>query len=205
MGSVDRFPIPFRPERVMLSISVGGQPLADFSQPLMMLADCHRRIEHFLDVLYRLVDRFGECPLSEEARGALEKSLAYFQQAAPRHTADEEESLFPRMRHNENAAIHAALAELERLEADHRRADSLHDRINAIGQHWLQSGLLSPTDRDELQTLLAELSSIYADHIRLEEERVFVLAAQMLSAEALREIGVEMQQRRSLPKAQPQH
>jgi hypothetical protein len=36
--------------------------------------------------------------LNEEQRGAFEAALRYFREAAPKHTADEEESLFPRLR-----------------------------------------------------------------------------------------------------------
>jgi hypothetical protein len=41
-----------------------------------------------------VVDR----PLTEETRAALETALRYFREAAPKHTADEEESRFPRLR-----------------------------------------------------------------------------------------------------------
>ena len=76
-------------------VQIGQKPLADFSQPLEMMKDCHRRIEHFLDLLQTVVERFGDGELPEEGRRALEASLNYFAHAAPRHTADEEESLFP--------------------------------------------------------------------------------------------------------------
>ena len=36
--------------------------------------------------------------MTEETRVALESALRYFREAAPKHTADEEESLFPRLR-----------------------------------------------------------------------------------------------------------
>ena len=54
------------------------------------MSDCHRRIERFLTVLVRVAERGS---LEGEARGAFEAALRYFRDAAPKHTADEEESL----------------------------------------------------------------------------------------------------------------
>lgn len=189
----------------MLPIVLGGPPLADFTQPLAMLADCHRRIEHFLDVQLTVLQRFGDGELNEEGRQALEKSLTYFEQAAPRHTADEEESLFPRMRRSDDSTVQAAFEELDRLEGDHRRAETLHDQVEVLGRRWLETGRLDPADRVALETALDELSTIYAAHIPLEEERVFGLAAQVLNAEELRQVGEEMKRRRTPPLASHSH
>jgi len=46
-------------------------------------------------------------PLTEETRAALESALRYFREAAPKHTADEEESLFPRMRQKRDPNVEA--------------------------------------------------------------------------------------------------
>jgi len=73
-----------------------GAPAHNFSDPTGLLSDCHRRIEMFLRVLEGValvIDR----PLTGESRSALESALRYFREAAPKHTADEEESLFPRL------------------------------------------------------------------------------------------------------------
>jgi hemerythrin-like domain-containing protein len=181
----------------MIPIQLGGKPLADFTQPIDMLKDCHRRIEHFFEVLERAVEEFGDRELSGAERHSLEAALRYFRQAAPHHTADEEHSLFPRMRRSHHPAVRAALAELDRLESDHRRAEVLHARIEEAGRRWLEAGRLTPADRDLLRAWLDELATAYAAHIRLEDERVFELASQALNAEELREVGQEMQARRA--------
>ena len=67
-----------------------GAPAHNFSDPTGLLSDCHRRIEMFLRVLEGValvIDR----PLTGESRSALESALRYFREAAPKHTADEEE------------------------------------------------------------------------------------------------------------------
>ena len=42
----------------------------DRDRPIDMLIDCHRRIEHFLDVLIRVVDRYAGHALDDEGRQA---------------------------------------------------------------------------------------------------------------------------------------
>jgi hemerythrin-like domain-containing protein len=179
-------------------VQIGQKPLADFTQPLEMMKDCHRRIEHFLDVLQKVVERFGEGDLPQEGRRALESALDYFAHAAPRHTADEEASLFPRMRRHASVMAHAAMDELQRLEADHRRADACHQRVEQLGRLWLATGRIDARSRTQLRDLLADLVAIYAAHMRLEEERIFVLAAQALKAGELAAVGDEMRQRRQV-------
>lgn len=180
----------------MVGVTIGGKPLAGFDRPLELLKDCHRRIEHFLGVLQTAVELFGEGDLPYEGRRALETSLEYFTRAAPRHTADEEESLFPRMRRSADAETLAVMAEIDRLESDHRRAEERHQKVDELGRKWLASGFVGQSERDTLRTLLAELVEVYAAHIRLEDERVFEVAAKSLLPEDLRQVGAEMRRRR---------
>ena len=93
-----------------------------------------------------------------------------------------------------------ALDELDGLESEHRRAEAAHNRVDALGRHWLAAGRLSNNELAELQSLLDELSAIYAAHIRHEEDRVFTLAANLLSNDDLQTMGQEMRDRRGLAK-----
>lgn len=180
-----------------MAVKLGSAPLAGFDQPLQLLKDCHRRIEHFLGVLGAVVDHTGEGPLDDEGRRALEIALWYFHEAAPRHTADEEESLFPRLRRSQHPGADDSMQDMARLEDDHRRADAAHQQVHQLGQRWLSAGRLGPEDREAFGRLLKELSTTYSAHIRLEEERIFEAASRVLTAEELREIGSEMERRRS--------
>ena len=179
-------------------VNIGDKPSADFTQPIELLKACHRRIEHFLWVLQTALTRFGKGDLNDEGRRALEASLNYFANFAPRHTADEEESLFPRIRGGGGSNAPAAMAELDRLESDHRRGDACHALVHSLVRQWLDMGRIDERGRVDLRAVLDELTTMYASHIRLEEERVFQVAAAMLTAEQLREIGEEMKRRRSL-------
>lgn len=85
-----------------------GAKAHSFSDPTGLLSDCHRRIEMFLASLQRVGEMIDR-PLSDDARTALESALRYFRESAPKHTADEEESLFPRLRQMQDPEIEAAL------------------------------------------------------------------------------------------------
>jgi hemerythrin-like domain-containing protein len=181
-----------------MAINIGDKPLAGFGQPIEMLQDCHRRIEFFLGVLKKVDEQYGAGELNDEARRALEASLAYFANSAPRHTADEEESLFPRIRSSDSPEACEVMAELDRLERDHRRGEASHALVDQLVRRWLADGRIDEPRRKLLQIALDELAWMYAAHIRLEEQRVFVVAAQLLQPDELLDIGAEMKGRRSL-------
>jgi iron-sulfur cluster repair protein YtfE (RIC family) len=179
-----------------------GAKTHSFSDPTALLSDCHRRIEMFLGSLQQVAPMIDQ-PLEANARLALEGSLRYFREAAPKHTADEEESLFPRMRRVENADVKAALATLDALETEHRRADSLHAEVDALGSEALQHGPLSPDEAERFRDAVAELASIYKDHIRIEDDIIFPVAGRTLPATEKSAIALEMAARRNV--ARPQH
>ena len=99
-----------------------------------MLGDCHRRIVRYLHVLVVLATQQKGGQLSDEQRALLSTSLRYFREAAPKHTADEEESLFPRLRRIESPDIEAVLARIESLEQDHECADRSHVEVDRLGR-----------------------------------------------------------------------
>lgn len=179
-----------------MPVQLGAAPLAGFDQPVGLLMDCHRRIERFLQILLRVTNETRGESLEGEYREALETALTYFRSAAPRHTEDEENSLFPRMRQSDDPEVKAALAKLDALEADHRVADEHHARVDEIGRRWLAENRLDAEATAEMTRLLTELVESYQRHIRIEDEEVFPLAAKFLSDEALRLVGEEMRQRR---------
>ena len=174
-----------------------GAKAHHFTDPTGLLSDCHRRIEMFLGsiaALAEVVDR----PATEEVREALEAALRYFRQAAPKHTADEEESLFPRLRGLANADVASALSKLDALEEDHRLANPLHDRLEQLGTKFLSEGKLSRDEIESFRAAIRDLQSMYARHISMEDTVVFPLAARVLSEEQKALIADEMAGRRKV-------
>src|SRR5690606_30622342 len=114
-------------------IQLNAQPLADFDRPIDMLEDCHRRIERFLRMLQAVtLAATNDGRMTEDAADALQIALRYFRNAAPKHTADEEESLFPRMRATGDPRVASVLGKLDELERDHDRAQQLHAVVDRL-------------------------------------------------------------------------
>ena len=177
---------------------IGGKLESDFTQPLGMLGDCHKRIRYFLSALLTTVTHADEGPLTPHQCIYLETALRYFRDAAPRHTEDEEQSLFPRLRCIDTPEVHAALKEIKGLEADHRKAEPQHREADAIIHQWIMEGGISPKAIARLRRILTELSELYDRHILLEETSIFPLAAASLSDAEKNLVGREMAARRGI-------
>jgi hemerythrin-like domain-containing protein len=179
-----------------------GSKAHNFSDPTGLLSDCHRRIEMFMGVLERVAQIIDSSP-EDEVRRSLETALGYFREAGPKHTADEEESLFPRLRTVESPQLRAAVAKLEELELDHRFSEPLHLRVDLLGQEYLANGRLSEAQVAEFRDSVSELSAMYLRHIEVEDKILFPAAAQALSDADKRMIAEEMGKRRAVPLVSP--
>ena len=177
-----------------MPIQIGQKPESGFDNPLGLLSDCHRRIERFLDVLVRLCAKRGGAFMTPPDILAMEKALQYFRESAPKHTADEEESLFPRLRKAPGGQ--AALKWMENLEIDHETAGRDHGTVDALGRRWIERGSLLDVELLEMKQALQRLSHLYARHIEIEDRKLFPLAARLLPADALAQVGREMAERR---------
>lgn len=177
-----------------MPIQIGQKPESGFNNPLGLLSDCHRRIEQFLAVIIKVCDTADGAPMVSPEIDALENALEYFRNAAPKHTDDEEDSLFPRLRAAPGGQ--AALDCMAVLESDHAAANRDHEKVDAFAREWLDTGILDPRDLREMKRALERLSRIYARHIATEDRELFPLAARVLPAEVLAEVGREMAERR---------
>jgi len=131
-----------------------------------------------------------------DQRISLENALRYFRESAPNHTADEEGSLFPRLRRSGAPQVREIFSKLDSLELDHRQADDQHQQVETIGRRWLLNGFLDSEDRARLTALLEDLSRLHHLHIALEETEIFPVAKAVLSEPAKRTVGQEMAKRR---------
>jgi len=179
-----------------MPVQIGQKKESDFSYPLGLLSDCHRRIERFLDVLIQICKKRNGGTIPADERSSLETALIYFRNSAPRHTADEEESLFPRMRASE--AAQAALDCLAQIEGDHEKAAHDHEIVDSLGTKWLSDGTISTIDARDMTLALTRLSTLYARHIAIEDTEVFPLAGRILNSVELAGVGEEMARRRGV-------
>lgn len=174
-----------------------GQKDHSFSEPTALLFDCHRRIEMFLGLLDAAA-KTSDQSLTDEAARALASALRYFREAAPKHTADEEESLFPRLRQIQQPEAQSTLGALEELERDHRWADQAHAEVDSLGAMYLSKGHLSKAETESFRAAVDGLLRMYSEHIRVEEEVVFPVAARVLSRPEQLSMGKEMAARRNV-------
>lgn len=186
-----------------MGIQIGATPGHTFEEPLGLLSDCHRRIEYFLHVIVTVATEADGGPLSPDYRSALDAALRYFSIAAPKHTADEEASLFPRLRAASDPAAAEALALLDGLEHDHDDADAHHAAVDALARDWLANDALPTARAAELRQHLADLQALYRAHIRIEDEQLFPAASRVLDRAEVREIGREMAARRGVRAGEP--
>ncbi len=177
----------------MMAIQIGAKPDSGFTDPIGMLKDCHRRIEHFLDILFLVAGRARRRSLTEEEQSAVQAALRYFHVGGQRHSADEEQSLFPRLRAEPPMD---SMDVIDRLEGDHRHAEDLHQSVDWLYTAWISAGVLEVNDEERLVSQTRELKQLYAEHIHIEETIVFPHAAQVLSSEAIACMGDEFSARR---------
>lgn len=177
-----------------MPVQIGARRDSGFDDPIGMLKDCHRRIAHFAGVLVAVSERAQGRALTCEEWTAAEGSLHYFRESGPRHNRDEEDSVFPRLRALGSAALRA---EMTRLEDEHEEADALHQQTVRLFAKWRADHGLPSDEEARLVAAAQRLKQLYEEHIRIEEERVFPRAAQVLDAATLAAIGQEFRKRRA--------
>ncbi|MGA8041931.1 MAG: hemerythrin domain-containing protein [Terracidiphilus sp.] len=177
-----------------MPVQIGARPDSGFDDPIGMLKDCHRRIEHFIHVLCQVAQRAQGRALTCEEWAAVEGALRYFRESGPRHNRDEEESVFPRLRAMGAAA---PAAEMDRLEGEHHEAEGMHAETVRLYAKWHAGHGLPQDEEQRLIAVTGRLQKLYVEHIRLEEEDVFPRAARALDAATMETIGQEFKARRA--------
>lgn len=176
-----------------------GQPrVPDFADPLGLMSHCHRKFEGYLAGLAAA----GEILLTGgafELAGAfqiIDAAREHFALRAPKHTEDEEVSLFPRLREYGGAEAGEALAALAALETEHRVAERVHAEFDELIEWFPRDGSAGIKEISLFNELVSELSDLYRPHIRVEDAIIFPTAARVIPPHALSIIGREMQARR---------
>ena len=174
--------------------------MPDFSDPLVLLVQCHRKIEAHLKALEKATDSLRNGTLEEKLSAffAIDMARAHFAGPGVKHTEDEELSLFPRLRERGGEAVEEALAAMRSLEVEHRTVERLEAEFDHLAARLPRDGSWEMKDIDRLDQLAAMLIMLYRPHIRIENELLFPVAARVLSAGDLQAIGSEMRARRRL-------
>jgi iron-sulfur cluster repair protein YtfE (RIC family) len=166
------------------------------SGPLEMLRACHARIRHFVQLSRTLAEASG-VPRREIATAAA-AVFSCFSHAVPRHEADENESLFPRLQ----AALPPGALVREAVETmveQHQAIDELAAELLSLCDSLRRHPELLPSLARRLQNVTSALDQIFAAHFQLEETVIFPALQQLLTEAQLEEMSREMQQRHRPP------
>jgi len=167
-------------------------PAVGFEQPFEMLEACHARVQRSLDLLRRLLDHIAQHGHDAQSRSAAADVLRYFDIAAPLHHADEETHVFPLLLAAGDAELRALV---QRLQAEHRRMETLWAALRQPLQRWCEPGCTEPPDRATHDTAAA-FCALYGGHITSEEGLAFPAARSHMDETTLADMGRQMQARR---------
>jgi hemerythrin-like domain-containing protein len=172
-------------------------PVEGFAQPLMLWAACHQRGQRVALLLQRLFEHLKLHGPSDATRVTAAQVRRYLVEAAPRHHADEDLDLFPRLRRQIDARgkripeADRAVGALEVLERHHLRLEDQWQRVQAALVHAESA---SPTP--EHCAIADEFADAFITHHEIEDQIVTPVAQRALTAEDLAEIGASMAARR---------
>jgi hemerythrin-like domain-containing protein len=167
----------------LLRVSRGEESAGSTTDhPLEHLVACHGRIEERLATLER-AGAYLESRTAE-ALEAIQSCLQYFDTSGAIHTADEEESVFPRLR---SRLSPAELAEIEMLEMQHRDAEQFYATLKQAA---------AGTDAARYRAAAERFAAHYRAHIAFENRELIRLARRDLTPADLAAITREMKSRR---------
>jgi len=170
----------------------GGSTL---DQPLEHLSACHRRIEQRLATLERAADYLEH--RREEALEAISACFRFFDSNGVLHTADEEQSVFPRLRTRLNEAD---LEFIQSLEGQHREANLIYAEVKRIACE-IEASSEQPASADVVaryRTATGRFCELYRAHMAAEDQTLIAFGRRVLTGPELRQISAEMKQRRGL-------
>lgn len=178
--------------------TIGQTHVPNFNDPLGLMSHCHRKIEGYLAGLATSGEiLLGGC--AAELVGAfqvIDAAREHFAVRGPRHTEDEEVSLFPRLSEYGGNEAGEALAALAALETEHRVAEGVHSEFDELVEWLPRDGSAGVKEISLFNELVAELTDLYRPHLRIEDEIIFPAAARVIPSDVLSVIGREMLARR---------
>lgn len=165
-----------------------------FDHPLAVLKHCHDRIRKQLSTLDKLQNHLRDHGMDESAQQAAKAILRYFNKAAPLHHEDEEKDLMPCL---QSCAVGSDADQVGQLVPkilqQHRLMEALWDKLRPQLQA-IEDG--SGYDLSEVD--VEDFSSVYTEHMEIEENHIAPMAARLFSEDQMRRLGESMQARRGI-------
>ena len=166
----------------------------DFDQPIAVLKHCHDKIRKQLATMQKLPDHLQEFGANLDAKQGATAILRYFDEAAPKHHADEEVDLLPMLQNTASGddAEHLKVLMPEILQ-EHQQMETLWHSL-AQQLRALASGDSSTLSRDEVQ----QFTTLYTAHMEKEESNIAPMAKKLFSTAQMAQLGQAMKNRRGI-------
>jgi len=169
-------------------------PAPAFDEPMEMLAACHERIEAQLCTLEKLVEHLPAKGADAVAREAAVAVMRYFDTAGVDHHRDEDEDIFPLLRHLAAERRRPEVsAVINGLEEDHATMDAqwarVRQRLEAIA-----AGRDARLDAEDVGRFVW----LYRRHIEKEAALVLPFAREAVSETERAALGSRMAARRRI-------
>lgn len=161
----------------------------DASDAVDLLLGCHQRIRHFTAMARRLAAP-GAPP--DQIPAAAAAVYRYYSEALPLHEADENESVYPRLRDSDPSATLAQANQA--MVEQHRVIDQI---IATLLPQWGQL-VQRPARAPETASAAEQLEHAWAEHLELEERLIFPALRQHLNPKDRADIRAEMAGRRKI-------
>ncbi len=157
-----------------------------------LLLECHDRIRRFTRMGAWLSHAHDAPPKAIEETA--EAVLRYFTEALPRHSADEDESIAPRL-------LAAGISDDLRVAVEmmSRQHPALEEVLGRLAPGWravAEDHRALPEHVELLTRATEQLGGMWAVHLNLEENSVFPAIRAHLGPAALVEVAAEMRARR---------
>lgn len=176
-------------------------PSGGFDEPLELWLACHERVRRFCLLLERLRRHVEEHGADMEATSSATSIRRYFNEAAPRHHADEEIDLFPRLLKRlaerptpidaaEAARVRSAI---HTLTAEHRANETVWAALDATLAQ-IELGVAARLDAGQVDAF----GRTYRQHIEVEESVVMLAMQHHFSAADWEDVGAAMAKRRGV-------
>jgi len=163
--------------------------------PLELMAACHVRIQHHGELLKRLDAQLRTRDADEQARGAAQCILRYFDTAMPDHHRDEERDLFPALLETMAGSDPVCIREMiVGLTEEHRDLETQWALMReAVAR--IAAGETAALD----SAAVASFCDLSVHHLRREDDELLPMAARLLGDHEIEAIGQAMRRRRAIP------
>jgi len=162
-----------------------------------MLGACHQRVERMLALLEKMRAQMRTSGADENVRQAARDVMRYFDKAAPQHHRDEELHVFPVLIGMQDEALVRLVA---RLQTDHQLMDARWGAARSLLEE-VETGARSRVNEAD-EAVLDAFASLYAEHMRAEEDAVFPRARDAIDEERLKAMSADMMSRRGVTEQQ---